>query len=111
MGGTPGSRFQFPVSGVPAVRASCANSVLPVFLHDGYARSAHDRRFRAVELSCRAGISKSLPRELFRARRNDRPLLALRRHRLDFLIPAVISDWASQMTTHVHIPKVGTLVA
>ena len=37
--------------------------------------------------------------------RNDRPLLALRRYRLDFPVPATLSDWTSRMSAHVAIPK------
>src|SRR5208283_5193515 len=111
MGRTSGARLQFRPVRAGSIRSSGPDSLLPVLRHDGHARAAHGDWPRSPYLSCGSGCPSRVPCQLLCTGRNDRPLLALRRHRLDISLPIALPDWTPQMTAHVPIPTVRILVA
>src|SRR5277367_4978207 len=67
--------------------------VLPLLLfHDRPARAAHDHRLRHPRHAHGNGPAQPLQFRILRAARSQRPVLAFRGYRLDFPVPAPVSD-------------------
>ena len=73
-----------------AARPARSHILLLLFLHDRLARNAHDRGHPDSTGDDLDGLAQHIQRELQRAARKHRPLLALRRYRLDFSVPASV---------------------
>src|SRR5207248_3169413 len=69
-----------------------ADSVLLVFRHDRNARAAYDRGSGATYFADSNGLARSFQPCVVHAGRDYRPVLALCRYRMDFLVPAAVSD-------------------
>src|ERR1700734_4234008 len=72
-------------------RPARAHVLLLLFLYDRFARSAHDHRNRPAHRAYGHGAPRSFHTGVLRAARSKRPLLALRRHHLDFSFSAALS--------------------
>src|SRR5271156_4795937 len=67
--------------------------VLPLLLfHDRPARAAHDHRLRHPRHAHGNGPAQPLQLRILRAARSQRPVLAFRGYRVDFPVPAAVSD-------------------
>ena len=99
----PGPGFQYAGS---ALLPSGANLVLSLLRDDGHARHPYDRRRGLAHHADRDGCAQSLQQQVVYASRDDRPVLALRRYRLDFPVPASLLDRTHKMSHQVVSVKV-----
>src|SRR5262249_50835015 len=84
----------------PAAAAAERDVLLALLLHDGPPRGPHDHRRRAPDLADRQGEARRVLAALQHARRPRRPLLALRRHRLDLPVPPALPAREAHAVTH-----------
>src|SRR5580700_6740432 len=74
-------------------RPARAHVLLLLFLYDRIARVAHDHRTRPAHRSYGHGAPRPVHAGVLRAARSERPLLALRGHRVDLSLSAALSHW------------------
>ena len=82
------ARPEDPVCQSPSRR----NVFLALFRDDRHARAAHDHRRWPLLLSCLDGLARQIQSALLHARRERRPVLALRRYCLDLFISVALPD-------------------
>src|ERR1700677_4781191 len=74
-------------------RPACAHVLLYSFLYDRIARAAYDYRNRRPYRAYDHGAPRPLHARILRAARSQRPLLALRGHRVDLSLSGDLSHW------------------
>src|SRR5262249_38624210 len=94
-------------------RRSRADLLLALLRDDGLPRAPHDHRLRPPRLALPRCAPRPLRPDLLRAGRGGRPLLALRRHRVDLPLPAPLPDRTALMTTATRHrgPTIGVYLA
>src|SRR5437773_1292829 len=98
--------FRISARALACDRPARADVLHPLFLHDQLARIAHGRRHGDPRDRRRRRVSRANLAQAGQLRRDDGPLLALRRYRLDLPVPVPLPDQAlSEPMTHAQPPS------
>src|SRR4029453_5723467 len=87
-----------------------ADFFLALLHHDRPPRDPHDHRDWRAARDVDLGMARPDYERLCRADRDQRPLLALRRHRVDLPVPAAVSDREARMSPHIVPTRVYYLI-